>query len=126
MKLKGRWQSILTRVTFSRRPTSPYGAPILFAKKKDDRLHMCIDYQVLNNITKKNSHPLPRIDDLLESLAGAKYFSRLDLASGYHQNSNSWGAHTKDGLQYQVGPLWVASHGLWFNWCSWHLLGLDE
>lgn len=46
---------------------------------------MCIDYRNLNNITKKNSHPLPRIDDLLEGLACSKFFSKLDLASGYHQ-----------------------------------------
>lgn len=64
---------------------SPYGAPILFARKKNGKLRMCIDYRALNSITKKNSYPLPRIDELLESLRESRYFSKLDLASGYHQ-----------------------------------------
>lgn len=70
---------------YIRPSTSPYGAPVLFAQRKDGKLRMCIDYRSLNNITKKNSHPLPRLDDLLESLAGSELFSKLDLASGYHQ-----------------------------------------
>lgn len=70
---------------YIRPSVSPYGAPILFAKRKDDKLRMYKDYKGLNSITKKNSYPLPRIDGLLDSLAGAKYFSKLDLASGYHQ-----------------------------------------
>lgn len=64
---------------------SPNGAAILFACKKNGKLRMCIDYQALNNINRRNSYPLPRIDKLLESLQGASYFSKLDLASGYHQ-----------------------------------------
>ena len=65
--------------------TSPYGAPILFVAKKTGELRMCIDYRALNRITVKNRYPLPRIDDTLDRLAGAKYFTALDLASGYHQ-----------------------------------------
>ena len=65
--------------------TSPYGAPILFVTKKDGSLRMVIDYRALNKITIKNRYPLPRIDDLLDQLQGAKYFSSLDLLSGYHQ-----------------------------------------
>lgn len=65
--------------------TSPFGAPILFVKKKDGSRRMVIDYRGLNNITVKNKYPLPRIDELMDQLGGAKVFSKLDLTSGYHQ-----------------------------------------
>lgn len=64
---------------------SPWGAPVLFVPKKDGGLGMCIDYRALNKLTVKNRYPLPRIEDLLEQLQGAKVFSGLDLASGYWQ-----------------------------------------
>ena len=64
---------------------SPYGAPVLFVKKKDGTQRMCVDYRGLNNITIKNAYPLPRVDELLQRLAGKKYYSKIDLQSGYHQ-----------------------------------------
>ncbi|KAL8089701.1 hypothetical protein AgCh_039255 [Apium graveolens] len=64
---------------------SPWGAPILFVKKKDGSMRLCIDYRELNKLTIKNKYPLPRIDDLFDQLKGAKYFSKIDLSSGYHQ-----------------------------------------
>ena len=64
---------------------SPYGAPILFVGKKDGSLRMVIDYRALNKLTVINRFPLPRIDDLMDRLQGAQYFSSLDLMSGYHQ-----------------------------------------
>jgi transposase InsO family protein len=65
--------------------TSPYGAPILFVPKHDGTLRMCVDYRMLNSITVKNRHPVPRIDDLLDTLSGAQVFSSIDLAAGYWQ-----------------------------------------
>src|SRR5436190_2305932 len=65
--------------------TSPYGAPVLFVKKKDGKLRMCIDYRALNSQTIQNRYALPRIDELFDRLHGAKVFSKIDLMSGYYQ-----------------------------------------
>lgn len=61
------------------------GEPTLFVKKKDGSLRMVVDYRALKKLTFKNRYPLPRIDDLFDKLHGAKYFSSLDVASGFHQ-----------------------------------------
>ena len=64
---------------------SPWGAPVIFVKKKDGTLRLCIDYRQLNKMAIKNRYPLPRIDDLFDELRGATMFSKIDLRSRYHQ-----------------------------------------
>ncbi|XP_063941268.1 uncharacterized protein LOC135149473 [Daucus carota subsp. sativus] len=83
-ELKEQLQELLDK-GFIRPSVSPWGAPVLFMKKKDGSMRLCIDYRELNRITVKNRYPLPRIDDLFDQLQGAKYFSKIDLRSGYHQ-----------------------------------------
>ena len=65
--------------------TSRFGHPILIIRKKDGKLRIAVDYHTLNARTIPDRHPLPRIDDILDSFHGACYFSKLDLFSGYHQ-----------------------------------------
>ncbi|GKA48985.1 putative reverse transcriptase domain-containing protein [Tanacetum coccineum] len=70
---------------FIRPSSSPWGAPVLFVKKKDGSFRMCIDYHELNKLTVKNRYPLSRIDDLFDQLQGSRVYSKIDLRSGYHQ-----------------------------------------
>ena len=83
-KLKTQLQELVDR-GFIRPSISPWGAPVLFVKKKDDTWRLCIDYRQLNNVTIRTKYPLPRIDNLFDQLQGAKVFSKIDLRSGYHQ-----------------------------------------
>ena len=64
---------------------SPFGAGVLFARKKDATLRLCINYRSLNNITVKDKYHLPRIDEMLDNMAGCRFFSKMDLHQGYHQ-----------------------------------------
>ena len=83
-KLKLKLQELLEK-GFIRPSVSPWGAPVLFVKKKDGTLRLCIDYRQLNKLIVKNKYPLPRIDDLFDQLKGASIFSKIDLRSRYHQ-----------------------------------------
>ena len=70
---------------YVRASVSPWGASVLFVKKKDDTLRLCIDYRQLNKMMIKNRYPLPHIDALLDQIRGAMIFSKIDLRSRYHQ-----------------------------------------
>nr|GFD21722.1 putative reverse transcriptase domain-containing protein [Tanacetum cinerariifolium] len=83
-ELKDQLQELLER-GFIRLSMSPWGAPVLFVRKKDGSMRLCIDYHELNKITIRNRYPLPRIDDLFDQLQGAMHFFKIDLRSGYHQ-----------------------------------------
>nr|GEU43911.1 putative reverse transcriptase domain-containing protein [Tanacetum cinerariifolium] len=83
-KLSDQLQELADR-GFIRPSTSPWGAPVLFVKKKDGFFRMCIDYRELNKLIVKNHYPLPKINDLFDQLQGSSVYSKIDLRSGYHQ-----------------------------------------
>ena len=75
----------LTEKGYIRPSVSPFGAPVLFVPKKDGGVRMCVDYRALNKVTVHNRYPLPRIDELLDRLQGSRFFTKIDLRSGYYQ-----------------------------------------
>ncbi|KAK8934166.1 hypothetical protein KSP39_PZI014581 [Platanthera zijinensis] len=83
-ELKVQLQELLEQ-GYVRPSSSPWSAPVLFVKKKDGSLRLCIDYRELNKLTEKNKYPIPRIDDLFDQLVGSTVYSKLDLKSGYYQ-----------------------------------------
>ena len=94
---------------------SPCASPIVLIKKKDGKYRFCIDYRKLNEVTKKDAHPLPRIDDLLDALHGSNYFRTLDLRSGYRQVSVAYADREKTAF--------ITPDGLWefirLPFCVW-------
>ena len=83
-ELKAQLEELLSK-GFIRPSISPWGAPVLFVKKKDGSLRLCIDYRQLNRVTIRNQYPLPIIDELFDQLQGSRVYSKIDLRSGYHQ-----------------------------------------
>ena len=83
-ELKAQLEELLSK-GFIRPSTSPWRAPVLFAKKKDGSLRLCIDYRQLNRATIRNRYSLPGIDELFDQLHGSEVYSKIDLRSGYHQ-----------------------------------------
>ena len=83
-ELKAQLEDLLSK-GFIRPSISPWGAPVLFVKKKYGSLRLCIDYRQLNRVTIRNQYPLPRIDELFDQLQGSRVYSKIDLRSGYHQ-----------------------------------------
>ena len=96
--------------------SSPFASPTILVKKKDGSWRLCIDYRKLNSVTKKDAHPLPRIEGIFDTLAGSKFFTTLDLAMGYHQvemhpdDREKTAFSTPFGLlQYTVMPFGLAT-----------------
>ena len=83
-ELKAQLEELLSK-GFIRPSISPWGALVLFVKKKDGSLRLCIDYRQLNRVTIRNQYPLPRIDELFDQIQGSRVYSKIDLKSGYHQ-----------------------------------------
>ena len=96
---------------------SPYSSPIVCGRKKNGKLRMCVDFRLLNTRTKKDNYCLPRIDEILDSLQGAKYFSKLDLKSGYYQIEME--EKDKELTAFTTGPLGFWEHNrLPFGLCN--------
>ncbi|WZY88585.1 hypothetical protein YC2023_045320 [Brassica napus] len=102
VKLKKQLEDLMEK-GFLRPSSSPWGAPVLFVKKKDGSMRLYIDYRGINNITIKDKYPLLRIDELLDQLRGASWFSKIDLASGYHQIPISEGDVMKTAFRTRYG-----------------------
>nr|CAD1836452.1 unnamed protein product [Ananas comosus var. bracteatus] len=83
-ELRAQLQHLLNK-KFIRPSVSPWGALVLFVRKKDGSFRLCVDYCELNKVTIKNKYPLPCIDDLFDQLQGSRVYSKIDLQSGYHQ-----------------------------------------
>ena len=90
---------------FIRSSKLPAGAPILFIRKKDGSLRLCVNYQGLNNLTIKNRYPLPLIDELLDCLSNAKRFTQLNLTNAYHRMRIRESRQVKNGFSNLVWPL---------------------
>ena len=84
VELKEQIRDLLDR-GYIKPSASPWGSPVLFMKKKDGTMRMCIDYRSLNAVTIKNKYPLPHIEDLFNQLKEAKFFLKIDLRPGYYQ-----------------------------------------
>lgn len=93
----------LMRLGLIRKSRSPWSSRIVLARKSDKTWRMAIDYRKLNSVTKRNNYPLPRIDEMMDACAGARYFSTVDLAKGFHQQALSGRSIEKTAFVHQTG-----------------------
>jgi len=102
VELKKQIEELLEK-QFIKPSVSPWGAPMLLVKKKDDSSRLCVDYRQLNKLTIKNKYPLPRIDDLMDQLHGVAMFSKIDMRSGYHQIRFKFDDVQKTAFKFRYG-----------------------
>jgi hypothetical protein len=97
-----------------RRSDSAFSSPVLLVKKPDGSWRFCVDYRALNALTIKDAFPIPVVDELLDELHGARFFTKLDLRSGVPSGANEEGGHPQDGVPYHDGlyEFLVKSFGL--------------
>jgi hypothetical protein len=107
------------------RSDSPWASPVVLVKKKDDTVRFCIDYRRLNAITRKDAYPLPRIDDTLESLSGAKVFSTIDLATGYSQVNMAENDKAKNSIRVAHRVIPVCKDAFRSLQCTFNLPKID-
>ena len=112
-EFKAQLEELLSK-GFNRPSISPWGVPILFVKKKDGSLWLCIDYRQLNKVTIRNQYPFPRIDELFDQLQGSRVYSKIDVRSGYHQLRVQEGDVPKTAFKIRYGhyEFLVMSFGL--------------
>lgn len=104
---------------------SPWGAPLLFVRKKDGTLRLCINYHQLNKLTIKNKYPFPCIDDLFDQVQGAKLFSKNWFKVRLSSNKDKRGRHLKNCILNPIWSLWVRSVAFWPYKCPSYLYEFD-
>jgi len=92
---------------------SPWASPAILVPKKDGSTRFCVDLRRLNEVTIKDAHPIPRVDDALDNLAGSRWFSTLDLRSGYWQVQLHRDSRGENSVLFGTGALGIHSNGLW-------------
>jgi hypothetical protein len=100
---------------------SLFGAPVLFIKKKDGSLQLCVDFQQLNAITGKDKYPLPLTSKLLDTPSRAKVFTKIDLKHAYHLIQIATRDEWKTAFHTHYGSFEWLVMPFWFNKCTWRL-----